>query len=145
MERISAKLIDLIENNANQLTQNWLKDVQHHPATPTYHTYDQRKLFDRAFDVYSRLGKWISEETTEDMIAEHYAALGNQRRREGFALSEVIQALILTRRHLWLKVLSEGLIDSAMELYQALELYNRIIRFFDQATLFAAQGYERKE
>ena len=44
MEYISDKLIKLIERDADQLTKNWLSNVQNHPTTPTYHTYDKEKL-----------------------------------------------------------------------------------------------------
>jgi hypothetical protein len=142
MEYISDKLIKLIENNAKQLSTNWLKDVRNHPTTPTYHAYDERELYDRAFDVYSRLSKWISRETSKEEIYEHFFALGVQRRKEGFAVSEVIQALIITRRHIWLKVMSEGFLDTALDMYKALELNNRVILFFDRAIHFTALGYE---
>ncbi len=145
MEFISDKLVKLIENNADQLTKNWLEDVQKHPTTPTYHTYDKEKLYQRAFRVYSHLGKWISKETSKEDIAQYYTALGKQRRKEGFALSEVIQALTITRRHVWLKVLSEGLLDTALDHHQALELNNRVVLFFDRAIFFTSVGYDKKE
>jgi hypothetical protein len=142
MEYISDKLVELIEKNAKQLATNWLNDVRKHPSTPTYHVYDEEELYNRAFDVYSRLSKWISKETSKEEIHRHYIALGLQRRREGFALSEVIQALIITRRHIWLKVMSEGFLDTALDMYKALELNNRVILFFDRAIHYTALGYE---
>ena len=143
MEFISEKLIKLIERDADQLTKNWLNNVQNHPTTPTYHTYDKKKLYQRAFRVYSHLGKWISRETSKEDIAKDYTALGQQRRKEGFALSEVIQALIITRRHVWLKVLSDGFLDTVLDHHQALELNNRVVLFFDRAIFFTSLGYEK--
>ena len=145
MVLIFEKLVKLIESNADQLTKNWLNDVQKHPTTPTYHTYDREELYQRAFQVYSQLGKWISKGTSKEDIAEHYLSLGKQRRQEGFALSEVIQALIITRRHVWLRVLSEGFLDTALDFHQALELNNRVVLFFDRAIFFTSQGYEQTE
>ena len=78
-------------------------------------------------------------------IAEYYTALGKQRSKEGFALSEVIQALIITRRNIWLKVLSEGLLDTVLDHHQALELNNRVVLFFDRAIYFTSLGYEKTE
>lgn len=140
---ISQKLVELIEHNADSLTKRWLADVQKHPETPTYHKFDPDELYQRSYTVYSQLGKWISQETTKEDIAKYYIALGQQRRKEGFALSEVIQALIITRRHLWLKVLSEGFLDTALELYRAMELNNRVILFFDRAIFYTSVGYEK--
>jgi hypothetical protein len=142
MEYMSDKLVTLIEKNAKQLTTNWLNDVRKHPHTPTYHEYSEEALYNRAFDVYSRLSKWIFRETSKNDIYKHFFALGVQRREEGFALAEVIQALIITRRHIWLKVMSEGFLDTALDMYKALELNNRVILFFDRAIHFTALGYE---
>jgi hypothetical protein len=140
---VSRKLVDLIERSAHDLTMRCLDDMQNHPCCPTYRTYNRDELYKRIYEVYRRLGKWISRRTTKDEIAAHYTALGRQRRGEGFALSEVIMALILIRRRMWLKVLSEGFIDSALDLNLALELSNRVILFFDRASYYASLGYER--
>ena len=145
MEYISDKLIKLIERDADQLTNNWLNNVQNHPTTPTYHAYDKKKLYQRAFRVYSQLGKWISRETSKEDIEKYYTTLGKQRSKEGFALSEVIQALIITRRHVWLKVLSEGLLDTVLDHHQALELNNRVVLYFDRAIFFTSLGYEKAD
>ena len=142
MEYMSDKLVKLIEKNAKQLTKNWLTDVRKHPHTKTYHTYNEEELYNRAFDVYSRLSKWISRETSKEEIYKHFFALGVRRRKEGFTLSEVIQALIITRRHIWLKVMSEGFLDTALDMYKALELNNRVVLFFDRAIHYTALGYE---
>lgn len=139
---ISQRLVDLIERNADELTENYMRDIGKHPGTPTYASFDQKKIHDRAYLVYSQLGKWISRETTKDDIRKYYTELGEERRKEGFAISEVIQALIILRRHVWLKVLSEGFLDTALDLQQALDLNNRVVLFFDRAIYFSAQGYE---
>jgi hypothetical protein len=139
---ISLRLVRLVEQNADQLTKKWVELVRTDPGTPTYHTYDEAKLYQRAFSVYSQFGKWLSTETTTEEIQERYTALGAQRRKEGFALSELLQALIITRRVLWLRVESEGLLDTALDLNLALQLSNQTTLFFDRAMFFAAQGYE---
>jgi hypothetical protein len=72
----------------------------------------------------------------------YWTGLGKQRRKEGFALSEILIALSLVRQRLWKKVQSEGLLDTAYDLYQAMELYNRVTLFFDSAVFYTAVGYE---
>jgi hypothetical protein len=137
------RLVKLIESHADELSRNLLQDLRKRDSTSTFHTYDEKEIYERAFNVYSHLGKWISRETTKDKIAKHYTALGAKRRKEGFALSEIIQALIMTRRHLWLKVLAEGFLDTALDLNQALDLNNRVILFFDRAIFYTAVGYQQ--
>ena len=139
------RLVKLIESHADELSRNLLQDLRKRDSTSTFHTYDEKEIYERAFNVYSHLGKWISRETTKEVIAKHYTAIGAKRRKEGFALSEIIQALIMTRRHLWLKVLAEGFLDTALDLNQALDLNNRVILFFDRAIFYTTVGYERDE
>ncbi len=137
------RLVKIIESHADELSRNLLQDLRKRDSTSTFHTYDEKEIYERAFNVYSHLGKWISRETTKDKIAKHYTALGAKRRKEGFALSEIIQALIMTRRHLWLKVLAEGFLDTALDLNQALDLNNRVMLFFDRAIFYTAVGYQQ--
>ncbi len=139
----SSRLVNLIEKNADGLSRKWLALVKAHPGTRTYHTYDEKELYDRAYRVYSQLGRWLSRETTKEQIAEKYAALGAQRREEGFQISEVIMALTITRRVLWFEILESGFLDTALDLHMAIDLHNRVVHFFDQAIHFAAAGYER--
>lgn len=142
---VSQRLVDLIERNAAELTNNWLADIRKDASLMTYHRYDNIELYSRAFRVFSQLGKWISRETTKEEVARDYMTLGEQRRKEGFSLSEVIRAIILIRRNLWRKVMQEGLLDTTYDLYQAMELNNRVTLFFDRAIYYTSLGYEKKD
>lgn len=141
----SRKLVELIEKSADELTRRYLSDVQQHPRLGAYRGFDQKEIFGRAFRVYSQLGKWISQETTPEEVKGYWTALGKRRREEGFPLSEIILSLSLLRRRLWQKVQSEGLLDSALDLFQAMELHNRVVLFFDRAVYYAVIGYECRE
>jgi len=142
-ELICKRLVDLIERNADRLTRAWLADVKRRPETPTYHGYPDDVLYRRVYEVYQNLGKWVCRETTVGEIARVYTALGHQRYEEGFAPSEVLEALILTRRHLWLLVLQEGFLETALDLQQALDLNARAVLFFDRAMYYTALGFEQ--
>jgi hypothetical protein len=142
---ISKKLVDLIEHNADELTQKWLEWVRGNLDLPTYHSYDKKLLYDRGFRVYSNLSRWVSTETTREDIRLEYVALGAQRFREGFRLSELIQALIITRRVLWVKIEADGLLDNALDMKSAMDLNNSMLLFFDRAIFFATQGYEKEQ
>ena len=144
-ELICKQLVDLIERNAARLTEAWLADVKRRSETPTYHAYPDDQLYERVHEVYRNLGKWVCRETTAADVGRVYAALGRRRHAEGFALSEVLEALILTRRHLWLLVLSEGFLDTALVLQQALDLNARAVLFFDRAMYYTALGYEQAQ
>ena len=141
---ISQKLVELIENDADKLTKRWLADVQKRPETPTYHTFDPNK-------------NSTTVRTGSTAISESGFLTRRIRRRlphiiprwelsagKKIALSEVIQALITTRRYLWLKVLSDGLLDTALDLHKGLDLNNRVVSSTEQF-ITLQRGMKRKK
>jgi hypothetical protein len=133
----------MIEAHADELTKRWLKEVRRSEATAGYHSLPDATLYERAFDVYARLGRWVGSEGHLEEVERTYTALGRQRYQEGLRLSEVVEALAMTKYELWAYIRDYGLLDSALALYQALELYNRVVLFFDRATHYLVVGYER--
>jgi hypothetical protein len=141
----SRKLVDLIESNADELTANYVISIQRDQRMPKYQGFDQEEIFKRAYRVYSQLGRWISRETTKEEMKDYWTALGRQRRREGFPFSEIVLSLCHIRRVLWEKVQTEGVLDTVLDLYQAMDLHQRIVLFFDRAIYFAAVGFEERD
>jgi hypothetical protein len=141
---ISERLVEMIERSADELARRWLEDVRKRPETPPI-TPSIPTSFDRVRSVYSHLGEvdLPGDLRRGDRILLHVS--GRRRREEGFALSEVMWALVMTRRHIWYKVLSDGFLDTSLELNQALELNNRVVLFFDKAAYYLCKGYEKEE
>jgi hypothetical protein len=131
----------MIEDHADQLTAGLVSDLQHHPRVSGYHRLAALELHNRAYDVYAHLSKWVAR-GSEHEIDLTYTDLGRRRFHEGIPLSQVVFALILTKNHLLEYVKSSGLSDSALDLYQELELIQVVTQFFDRAIYHAAQGYE---
>jgi hypothetical protein len=140
----SRKLVDLIERNADELTMGYVEDIRRDPRMPSFQGFDQKEIYRRAFRVYSQLG-WISHETTKEEVKSYWTALGPQRRREGFPFSEIVLSLCHIRRLLWGKIQAAGRLDTALDLYQAMDLTHRVIVFFDRAIFTSAVGYEEKD
>jgi len=140
---ISQKLVLLIETHADELANRWVRDVRQNEATKSYRVFPEATLHQRAFDVYAHLERWLGSEGHGDQVEKTYTRLGAERFREGVLLSEVLEALTLTRRHLWRFVLEQGLLDTAIHLHQGLELYSSVVVFFDHAIHHTAVGYER--
>ena len=142
---VSERLVRLIEKNADELTRSYIRDVKSQTHMPTYQGWNETEVYERAFVVYSQLGKWISQAATKDDVQDYWTDLGRQRRREGFALSEIIQAIHLVRKQLWKKIQSEGLLDNAVDLLLAMDLFDHVTLFFDRAVLYAVRGYEAQK
>ena len=138
---LSARLIRLIEEHAEQLTSRTLADLASNPRTTTFSRLGAEELHRRVYDVYHNLGRWIGERTEEQLEAT-YGGLGRARCNEGVPLSEVVYVLILIKEHLREYIRQVGLVDSAVELYLEEELHLSIGHFFDKATYYTVRGYE---
>jgi len=138
---ISAKLVNMIEDHAEQLTRDLLLDLQQNPRTTAYHQFPLDELHNRAYDVYRNLGQWLLG-GSESTIESAYIDLGRRRFAEGIPLSQVVFALILTKNHLLHYVKAAELTGTALELYQELELNESVSQFFDKAICYMVHGYE---
>jgi hypothetical protein len=138
---ISTRLVAMIEDHADQLTAGLVRDLERHPRLSGYHRLAPLELHARAYDVYHNLSKWVAR-GSESEIEATYTELGRRRYREGIPLSEVIFALLLTQNHLLDYVKTSGLSDTALDLYQELELVHMVTQFFDKAIYHAARGFE---
>ncbi len=138
------ELVRLIENNADELAKKWLESLKKNPFTPTYQDFPENILYKRAINFYAQLGHWISHEATKEEISHDYTELGKKRFQEGFALHEVIYSLLLLKKEIWNKILSEKSFHDVLDLSMVFELSQRLTQFFDRALYFTVCGYEEE-
>lgn len=141
---IYSKLVKLIEDNQGELTKRSHKELLSREETLRYRHVPEDILKERISDVYSMLVSWLNKEKRAANIQKYYTDLGKRRFNEGIPLSEVIMAFMLLKRHLWLFVTEKQFFDSTYECYQALELNNKVVLFFDRIIYFTALGYEEE-
>ncbi len=134
------RLVDLIEDHADELTGRLVRRVREDPRTIGYRQFDDEELGERAREVYSHLRQWLGK-SSESAVEREYFRLGKIRREEGIPLSEVVMALLLVRRNLWQFVESQGA-NTGLELRQQLDLELLVVRFFDRAIFHTVRGYE---
>lgn len=139
---LSGRLIQIVERNAEALTQGAVKKLQASAFTSSYHSLSSRDIYDRVYSVYHDLGRWLWEESTSS-IETWYNELGEKRCEEGVPLDQVLWALVLTKDHLINYLDASSFADSAVELYQQQEFDRIIGHFFDRAVCYAAEGYGR--
>ena len=63
MAMLSARLVQMIEDHAEQLTRGVLEEFRRHPRTTAYRRFSDSELHARVYDVYRNLGRWIGEKT----------------------------------------------------------------------------------
>ena len=141
---ISQKLIDLIKDNADELTRRLMKDLLGREETKSYRSLPEDLIYERVFDVYNRLDKWLGKERLKEDVQLYYIQLGRKRFKEGIPLHELVMCFMLIKRHLGLYVLEAHFLDSVYEMHQVLELNNRVVLFFDRMIYFSIIGYEQE-
>lgn len=149
---LSARLIELIQANAERLTRDVLKDYATNPRTRHWKVVPGAELEQRVISTYRNLGNWIGDPREETVQAE-YEEWGRKRYRNGIPLSEVVYAVILLKQHLRRYIREHGLVEQSRDrlgsqeilpvhLYGIQELNSLVGDFFDKALYHLARGYE---
>jgi hypothetical protein len=138
---LSARLVKLIENHAEGLTQSLIDDVLTNPRTAAFQGASRDELRQRAYDVFHNLGRWLADKT-EDVIERTYAEMGHRRFGDRIPVSQTVYALLLMKVRLRDFIRASGLVDSAVDLYQEEELHLLVDQFFDKTIYYTVKGYE---
>jgi hypothetical protein len=120
-----------------------MNDVLANPSTADYRQLDQTRLSEDILRMLSRFGNWLGGVYKDSDIRDYYTTFGRESRENGVALSNVLSALSLVKKHLWEFALSQGMWHKTLDIYMALELDRRIVIFFDKAVFYTTQGHER--
>lgn len=139
---IAKKLVELIERKADHMVKRLLETVAEHPRTQIfYKNVPPQELRERPFEIYKHLSQWLHEKTDDD-IRQTFFSAGTRRAMQGVPLPEVLFALLLVKQSLWREVKLSGFGDTSIELFQTLELVERVDHFFDKSIYYLAAGYE---
>lgn len=139
---LSDILVGVIEKNADLIADRWVKDVTVNKSTPSYNLLPPEELSRRFIDDANQYIKWLNGNYSYKKIKYHYRTLSTMRKTEGYALSELISALSLTRKYIWEFALSQGMWHKTIDIYRTLELERRMMLFFDKVSYNVCKGYE---
>ena len=137
----SYRLVRLIESHADALAKGLEEKVQTSSQVLHFRNLTGHELRDRVYEIYRHLGEWLLGKNELD-IEHRYKEIGKRRAHQGVPLSEVIQAIVLTKENLWEFLKSEAVMDRAVEIMGELELLQMLEMFFDRAIYYACVGYE---
>jgi hypothetical protein len=148
----AATLLQLIQAHAGPLTKEAMDDLRTNPRTSALRRIRAADLETRVSALYYNLGKWLGD-PRDDAVRQEYEDMGRTRFHEGVPLSELIYAVILTKKHLRRYIRDHGLVDFAGDritpdelvgatLHSIQELNYQVGEFFDRALYYLATGYE---
>jgi len=137
----SYRLVRLIESHADALAAGLEERALESSQVPHFKNVPAHELRERVYEIYRHLGEWLLGKNELD-IEHRYREIGARRAHQNVPLSEVIQAIVLTKENLWDFLKSEAVMDRAIEIMGELELLQMLEMFFDRAIYYAAVGYE---
>jgi hypothetical protein len=149
---LGARLMQLIEAHAPALTKDIVQDLTTNEHTSSFGRLKPTEVENRVSVLCWNLGTWIGN-PDDSVVREEYEDMGRLRFRQGVPVSELIYALLLTKRHLRRYIRDYAVVDFAgdrvvpdellpVELHSIQELNYQVGEFFDRALYHLARGYE---
>jgi ADP-ribose pyrophosphatase YjhB (NUDIX family) len=134
---LSNILVKMIDRDREEITRSWTEELGAGiPALAEHMTTlvpinlkvlkSVREGLEQKRDVFDTRG------FTED---------GKNLRCLGIALPDILNALALSRKSIWVHVIRHKILSSPLEIYSTLELNNRIIFLYDRVNYYITAGY----
>jgi hypothetical protein len=139
---LAYRLLRLVESHSEALAAGLLEKTQNSPLLPGYRHVPTGELEQRVYEIYHHLADWLLGKSELD-VEKRYLEIGAKRARQGVPLSQLIWAIILTKKNLWDFLKQEAVLDRPAEISGELEVEELLDQFFDHAVYYAAVGYER--
>ncbi len=138
----TTKMIETIENKAQEIAEQWYKNVKIKPKTPIFHNMPQEQAIDLAVNFYSSYRKLFDTDKPFEEAHELFSKYAAKCYNKHIPLPQAIYSLILMRRHMWLFVEYQAVFETAVEQRHALESQSRMILMFDYAEYVVIQTYD---
>jgi 8-oxo-dGTP diphosphatase len=132
---LSNLLVKLIEMDMDEISREWIKKVLDNMP-------EMKGLRDALIKlnnmVLCDVRSWLKG---GEINYKKYIEFGKDIKKEAALLPEILTALALSRKSIWLFVIRKRILSSPLEIYSTLELNNRIIFFYDKINYFITKGY----
>jgi len=139
---IAVRLVRLIEQHSDELTDGLLKKFQSSARTTELGRVPAHELRTRSHEILRNLSEWLLSKS--DIDVEHrYREIGMVRASQNVSLAHVCWGIILTKEHIWDFLQREGFLRGPIEIFGEMELLRLLDQFFDRALCYCAEGYEQ--
>jgi succinate-acetate transporter protein len=130
-----------VVEHGEEIAALWLKDLRISPQTPSYGVVSDSELVNASEFALSQVDSYFGGAPAEGDINEFFHKLGATRAAQGLPLPELVSAILLLKREIWMSARTHGVWESAMDLQKAVDLNRELGRFFDKAVYYATAGY----
>ena len=135
---LSNLLVKLIDMDMDEITTGWIEGVL--DSIPEIRNL-RNALIKLNNMVLCDVRSWLKG---SEIDYKKYIEFGKDIRGKNQLLAEILTALALSRKSIWLFVIKKRILSSPLEIYSTLELNNRIIFFYDKINYFITKGYSIK-
>ena len=142
MKAFADKLIEVTERHAQEISEQWCKDIKMNNRTPSYHAVPQEECTAQAVNFFKNLSRvYFSERQSRDLY-EYFTQYAADRYNNGIPCPEAVYALFLMKTHMWEYADSQAISVTPMDQLKAIEALNRTSRIFELGVFFVTQKYD---
>ena len=134
---LSNVLVKMIEKNSEEITREWIRELESRIPALTGHE-----------EFLARMNRGVLEAVRQGLRDQGgawdpkvFRQAGRDLRRMRAGLPDVLNAMALSRKGIWMHVVRKKILSSLMEIYITLELNNRIIFIYDRIIYHLSRGY----
>jgi hypothetical protein len=142
MIMIAVRLVRLIEQHSEELTDGLLRKFQSSTHTADLLKVPAQELHNRSHEIICNLSEWLLSKSDAD-VARRYREIGALRASQNVSLAHVCWGITLTKEHIWEFLQREGFLRGPLEIFGEMELLRLLDQFFDRAVCYCAEGYEK--
>jgi hypothetical protein len=148
MQRVAVladRLIDMCARHADQMAEEWYQALVSNPRTGSYRTLDKEACQRHAIHMYKNLGQMYLADDPYQAVARKLDVVGfaEDHHGRGIPIEEVVYALILMRRQIWLHSERQSLYVTPEDMNEVVISINRVTLLFDYATYFVVSRYRQ--
>jgi hypothetical protein len=138
---IDRALMDLLTYRNIPLAQVWKDRVRASSQLRHYHALDDDTLVEMNADLYPVLARWFNKGKDTNALGAYFVNFGKARQSQGFPVSEVLYSLVLAEKVVVEGMMSEGSLESSIQMYQAVDATMRISEFFLLGSFYLTKGF----
>jgi 8-oxo-dGTP diphosphatase len=134
---LSNILIKIIDKDREEIARCWAEEVR--TVIPALNRH-----MDSLIPINKRVLEGVKDglqKPRQSLDPGEFTNAGRDLCRLGVPLPDILNALALSRKSIWMHVIRQRILSSPLEIYSTLELNNRIIFLYDKVNYFITAGY----
>jgi hypothetical protein len=136
-----SKIISFIEANIQSLARTYSEQLIKPEHMITYQKLEASKIIAREEIVYGNLVNWLKNGASNDEAEVLFEKIGAERFNQGFPLTELNYALIITKKVLWNAVGQEKELFKSLNFNELIECTTILNNYFDLGNFYMTRGY----